>query len=146
MSKRLDVIEAVKSLVASALPGATVLGLDEEESAPRRIPAGGLAIVATGDPGTPEVVLSPLAYHYDHRIIVELLSASSDGGSLERPLDAMMAAIGSAIMSNRTLGGLADWLDAEAPVTEPLPADEAAPARGASLAIIASYSTANPLN
>ena len=52
------------------MPAATVL---REEVLPERLPAGGLVILRDGDPGTPEVTLSPLQYHYEHRAEVEVI-------------------------------------------------------------------------
>lgn len=39
-----------------------------DEVLPERIPAAGLIILRDGQPGEPEVTLSPLRYHYQHRI------------------------------------------------------------------------------
>ena len=52
------------------VPGTTVL---REEVLPERLPAGGLVILRDGDPGTPEVTLSPLTYHYEHRAEIEVI-------------------------------------------------------------------------
>ena len=41
------------------------------EVLPERVPAMGLLILRDGDPGEPEVTLSPLPYHYQHRAEVE---------------------------------------------------------------------------
>ena len=43
----------------SALPATALRG----EVLPERVPAGGLLILRDGEPGEPEVTLSPLAYH-----------------------------------------------------------------------------------
>jgi len=47
----------------SALP-ATAL---RAEVLPERVPAEGLLIMRDGEPGEPELTLSPLAYHYQYR-------------------------------------------------------------------------------
>ncbi len=53
-SRREAVLDAIKTLVASALPAAEVKrNLDK----PERIPPGGLVILRDGDPGEPEVLL-----------------------------------------------------------------------------------------
>ncbi len=44
----------------STLPATALRG----EVLPERVPAGGLLILRDGEPGEPEVTLSPLAYHY----------------------------------------------------------------------------------
>ena len=41
------------------------------EVLPERMPAGGLLILRDGEPGEPEVTLSPLTYHYQHRAEIE---------------------------------------------------------------------------
>ena len=38
---------------------------------PERVPAEGLLILRDGEPGEPEVPLSPFAYHYQHRAEIE---------------------------------------------------------------------------
>lgn len=139
MSRRLDVLSALKALIAAALPNADVLGLDNDASPPARIYPGGRAIVRTGDPGEPDVDLCPLAYNYAHRVPVEVLAND------EAMLDTMLVAIGNAVEADRTLGGLCDWLEPIAPETDEIAADNAAAQRGCELMIIASYVTTNPL-
>ena len=56
MSSREMILEALQ-LVLAAIPGARVL---RNEPLPGRIPAGGLMILRDGDPGQPEVTMSPL--------------------------------------------------------------------------------------
>ena len=141
-SKREQVIEAVKALVASALPNAEVKrNLDK----PERIPPGGLVIVRDGDPGEPDVLLSPLTYVYEHRIPLELAAFPSSTLTREEALDQMLSDIGAAVAADRTLGGLCEFLETEAPVTDDLETAGAASGRWADAAIVASYSTTNPL-
>jgi hypothetical protein len=47
----------------SALPATALRG----DVLPERVPAAGLLILRDGEPGEPEVTLSPLRYHYQHR-------------------------------------------------------------------------------
>ncbi len=146
MSKRLDVLLAVKQLIALALPGAKVLGLDGSEAMPATIPATGMVVVRTGDPGEPEYTLSPLTYYYEHRIPIEVATFQSAGLTSEEALDVMLVAIGESVAADRTLGGLCDWLDTTSAGTEDISAEGLGQApRGADIMIIASYSTSNPL-
>jgi hypothetical protein len=141
-SKREQVIEAVKSLLASALPNAEVKrNLDK----PERIPPGGLVIVRDGDPGEPDVLLSPLVYVYEHRVPIEIAAFASASLSREEVLDQMLSSIGTAVAADRTLGGLCEFLDAEAPTSDDLETAGALSGRWAEAAIIAAYSTTNPL-
>lgn len=150
MSKRTDVLFAVKDLVALALPGATVLGLDGDESPPASIPETGLAIVRSGDPGDPEVDLGPVTYWYAHRIPVGVATKRSGGRTSEECLDDMLTAIGAGIEADRYLGGLCIWLEATAPGTEDLPAFDrnvvaGRPPRAGEIVIVARYGTTSPL-
>ncbi len=145
MSKRLAVLTATKAMIATACPGADVIGLDGADAAAQRIPAGGRIIIGAGDLGDVEITLSPLTYFYDHSIPVEVLAPD------ETMVDALLLAIGTAVDEDRTLGGLCDWLDVTAAGTEDIASyDERGtlitrPARGGSFMIMASYSTPNPL-
>ena len=44
-----------------------------DEVLPERIPPAGLIILRDGQPGEPEVTLSPLRYHYQHRVELEVV-------------------------------------------------------------------------
>lgn len=146
MSKRLDVLLAVKRMIEQALPGARVLGLDGGEAPPAIVPATGMVVVRTGDLGEPEYTLSPLTYFYDHRIPIEVSALSSGSLTSEVVLDTMMMAIGAAVEADRTLGGLCEWLDTTSAGTEDIyPDGGGQPPRGGDFMIIASYSTSNPL-
>lgn len=142
-SKRELVIDAVKAIVTTALPFAEVKrNLDK----PERIPPGGLVIIRDGDPGEPEVLLSPLLYTYTHRIVIEIAAYASDTLTREQVIDTMLGAIGAAVTADRTLGGLCEFLETEAPSSGDLETVGAKSARWAEAAIVATYSTSNPLN
>ena len=51
----------------SALHAAALRG----DVLPERVPTAGLLILRDGEPGEPEVTLSPLRYHYQHRAEIE---------------------------------------------------------------------------
>ncbi len=142
-SKRETVLAAVTSMVAAALPGAEV---KRNLAKAERIPPGGLVVIRDGDPGEPEVSLSPLTYLYSHRIPLEIAAYENATLTREQVLDATLGAIGAAVTANRTLGGLCDWIETQAPVTEDIEASGALPGRFADLAILAVYATNDPLN
>jgi hypothetical protein len=142
-SKREQVLDALKALIASALPNAEV---KRNLAKPERIPPGGLAIIRDGDPGEPEVILSPLTYIYTHRVPVEFAAYETSSETREQVLDSMLGAIGLAMVNDRTLGGLCDFIEAEAPVTDDVETAGARPGRWADAAIIAAYATTDPLN
>jgi hypothetical protein len=142
-SRREQVLDAIKTLVAAALPNADV---KRNLAKPERIPPGGLAIIRDGDPGEPEVILSPLIYVYTHRIPIELAAYETSSQTREQVLDNLLGAIGTAVVADRTLGGLCDFIEAEAPSTEDVETAGARPGRWADAAIVAVYGTTDPLN
>lgn len=146
MSKRLEVLAAVKALVQSALPHAKVIGLDGEDAAPTRVPPTGMVVVRSGDPGEPEVDLCPPVYHYTHRIPIEVSAYETTAKSGEEVVDEMMGRIGAVVEVDRTLGGRCDWLEPTGPNTDDIYTEAATPARGGDFDLLASYSTTSPLN
>lgn len=142
-SRREQVVTAVVALLASALPNAEV---KRNLAKPERIAPGGLVIVRDGDPGDPEIELSPLAYIYAHRVPIEVAVHDAPLVSREQALDDLLSAIGAAIAADRTLGGLCDFVEAEAPSTDDLETTGALAGRWADTAIVATYATADPLN
>jgi hypothetical protein len=142
-SKREQVLDAVKALVAAALPDADV---KRNLAKADRIPPGGLVIIRDGDAGEPEVMLSPLTYIYTHRIPIEVAAYETPSKTREQVLDEMLGAIGVAVTGDRTLGGLCDFIETEAPATDDVETAGARPGRWADAAIVAVYATTDPLN
>jgi hypothetical protein len=142
VSKRESVLAAVKSLIAASLPAAEV---KRNQDKPERIPPGGIVIVRDGDPGDPEYTLSPLAYTYTHRIPLDVAAFASQTLTREQALDQMLIPIGEAIAADPTLGGLCDFAECEAPETDDLETEGARSGRWASTAVLATYTTSNPL-
>jgi len=110
---------------------------------PERVPSAGLLILRDGEPGEPEVTLSPLRYHYQHRVEIE---AVVQGADRDAAFDTLTASIGAAISADRTLGGRCDWIEAEAPRPVDLPVDGAASLKAAVIPVILHYTTADPLS
>ena len=113
-----------------------------DEVLPERIPAAGLIILRDGQPGEPDVTLSPLRYHYQHRAEIE---AVVQGADRDAAFDILTASIGTALAADRTLGGLCDWVEAEAPRPVDLPVEGAASLKAAVIPVVLHYSTADPL-
>ena len=123
----------LKTLPATALRG---------EVLPERVPAAGLLILRDGEPGEPEVTLSPRAYHYQHRAEIE---AVVQGADIDTAFDTLCASIGTMLAADRTLGGLCDWVEAEAPRPVDLPMEGAASLKAAVIPVVLHYTTADPL-
>ena len=110
---------------------------------PERIPATGLIILRDGRPGDPEVTLSPLTYFYEHRAELEVVIQAGSGR--DALFDALTAAVGAALTIDRTLGGLCDWVEAEAPEPVDPPIEGAAALKAAVIIVVLHYATPNPL-
>lgn len=122
----------------SALPAIALRG----DVLPERVPADGLLILRDGEPGDPEVTLSPLAYHYQHRAEIE---AVVQGADRDADFDSLCASVGAALAADRTLGGLCDWVEAKAPRPVDLPVEGAASLKVAVIPVVLHYSTADQL-
>ena len=123
----------------SALPATALRG----EVLPERVPSDGALILRDGEPGEPDVTLSPLAYHYQHRAEIE---AVVQGVTRDAMFDTLTASIGTALAADRTLGGRCDWVEAEAPRPVDLPVEGAASLKAATIAVVLHYTTDDPLS
>ncbi|SLN74621.1 acyl-CoA transferase [Roseisalinus antarcticus] len=133
-----ETILTVLHTLLQALPATALRG----NVLPERIPASGVLILRDGEPGDPEVTLSPLRYHYQHRAEIE---AVVQGADRDATFDTLTASIGSALAADRTLGGLCDWIEAEAPRPVDLPVEGAASLKAAVIPVVLHYSMADPL-
>ena len=114
-----------------------------DEVLPERIPTVGLIILRDGQPGEPEVTLSPLRYHYQHRAELEVVVQAGTGRA--SAFDTLIAAIGAALDADRTLGGICDWIEPEAPASVDLPIEGAAALKAAVITVVLHYTTNGPL-
>lgn len=114
-----------------------------DEVLPERIPPAGLIILRDGQPGEPEVTLSPLRYHFQHRAELEVIIQGANDRAMA--FDTLIAAIGTALAADRTLGGLCDWVEAEAPASVDLPVEGAVSLKAAVVTVVLHYTTADPL-
>ncbi|MBO9457260.1 acyl-CoA transferase [Paracoccus sp. R12_1] len=114
-----------------------------DEVLPERIPTAGLIILRDGQPGELEVTLSPLRYHYQHRAELEVVVQAGTGRA--STFDDLIAAIGTALETDRTLGGLCDWVEPEAPASVDLPVEGAAALKAAVITVVLHYTTTGPL-
>lgn len=138
MTTRETILTALVELLRT-VPRVPVL---RGEVLPERIPTDGLLILRDGEPGEPEVTLSPLTYHYQHRAEIEAVVQGTDR---DAAFDTLCASIGAALVADRTLGGLCYWVEAEAPQPVDLPVEGAASLKAAVIPVILHYCTTDPL-
>ncbi len=104
-----ETILAALHVWLSALPVTVLRG----EVLPERGPAESLLILRDGEPGEPEVTLSPLRYHYQHRAEMVVQGAARDTA-----FDTLIASVGTVLAADRTLGGFCDWVEADLQLLE----------------------------
>ncbi len=68
-----------------------------------RIPCAGLIILRDGQSSEPEVTLSPLRYHYQHR--AEMKAIVQAPANRATAFDALIGSIGTALAADRTTPG-----------------------------------------
>jgi hypothetical protein len=137
--------EEVLAALLGCLQTVPDAAIKREEPLPEKVPTGGLLILRDGDPGEPEVLLSPLTYLWQHRAEIEVVVQKA---AAEAPavLDNLLAAIGSALSFDRTLDGLVDWVEWSAPHTRDLAIDGAAGLKGAVVTVTLHYVSSDPLD
>lgn len=122
----------------TALPATALRG----DVLPERVSAAGLLILCDGEPGEPEITLSPLRYHYQHQAEIEAVVQEA---TRDADFDTLCASIGAVLAADRTLGGLCDRVEAEAPRPFALAVEGAASLKAAVIPVVRHYSTADPL-
>lgn len=113
---------------------------------PQKIPSGGIVILRDGGGEEPEVLLSPLTYIYEHLVTAEIMVQTPDPTIRNSTIDALLVGIGSVINANRTLDGLAEWIEARSPEFQEEPIEGAASVRTATVLIMVRFFTSDPLN
>lgn len=141
-SKLQEVAAAIEALVVAALPGSDVA---RNRLKPIEIPAGGSVDLTDGEPGEPELDLSPLRYNYAHAFPLFFAAPETASLTAVEALDAMHVAVGAAVEADRTLGGLVDFLETVAPQIEVNETAGAASTAQSEAAIVAHYATSSPL-
>lgn len=138
-----QVLRALFEMLQSNIPAG--VKLLRNDAYPERISAAGLLILRDGDPGEPEVTLSPPSYLYEHRADVDLLVEAREAEERDTAFDTLKQAVGAAIASDRSLGGLCDYVEAEAPAPIDLAAEGTQALKAATITIKLTYASSDPL-
>jgi hypothetical protein len=138
--------QALAGLFLCLKDNVTGLSVLRNEPLPTKVPAEGLLILRDGDPGEPEVTLSPTRYHYQHRAEVEALVQHGDSAQRDTALDILLETVAQALDGQTSLGGLVDYLHIETPDFLSETVEGAPTIKAAVVPIILEYSTSNPLN
>jgi hypothetical protein len=142
-SKRETILQALDARLKAALRPLRV-DYGRNESVPTRIGARGRVILRDGEPGEPEVTLSPTIWSYQHRAELEVFYQGGDG-TRELPLDDILVAISQAIATDRRFGGLCDWCEPEAAQPSDIPVQAGLTFRAVTVGVWLHYDTTDPL-
>lgn len=114
-SKREEILNAALAVVAAALPDAEVA---RNSDAAETIAADGYASLDDGQPGAPEVLLSPVQYYWDHLAELTVAVQNEDQAARDAALDVMLQKVESGFLADPSLGGLADLAEVLEPEME----------------------------
>ena len=142
-STREAALKALKTALDGVSGSPTVLRNETEEQA---IPADGLIVLRDGDVGEPvDTVLSPTSYYYEHRAEVEVFYQAANQVTRDTGLDGLLQAIAAAVNADRTLGGTVDYVRSLQPELDDEPFEGNDDIKAATVPILLSYSTTDPL-
>lgn len=137
--------EQILTALFSAINAGLYADVLREAVVGEQLSSNGLVILRDGEPGEPEYTFSPLRYHYEHRVELEIFVEASDPEDRADAFDLICAQIGVVLASDRTLGGRCDWMMAEAPQPVDLPLEGATPLKAAIIGVILHYAVSDPL-
>ena len=123
----------------------TTVGVYRNQDKPQKID-GGMIIMRDGASEEPDVLLSPLTYIYQHTVHIEVMVQDANYALRDSDLDALLVSIGGIITGNRTLSGLAEWVESNAPAFLEEPIEGAPTVKMAQLSVMVRFATSNPLN
>lgn len=144
MSKREQVLQKLYGAL-TGLKSSTVKVYRNMDK-PQKVTDGGIIILRDGESGEPDVMLSPLTYIYEHIASLEVMVQHPDTDKRAGILDGLLVAVGGIVNANRTLGGLAEWVEAQAPDFDEEPTEGAATVRAARVPVLIRFFTSDPLN
>ena len=143
MSQRENAIGALFSILGQLSLGTMV---KRNAALPERIADHAMAILRDGEMGEPEVSLSPLTYHWQHQVAIELFVADPDTSTRDARMDGLLAELASLIEVDRTLGGVIEYAEIGPPKFDELAPDGTSGIKACLLPVVLHYSSAGPLS
>lgn len=143
-SKSEQVLKALYTALASRAVPLGVL-IERNGSVPLRLPSEGYICLRDGEPGEPEVLLSPPTYIYEHLAEVDVVVQAKGAAARDALFDTLKRMVGAAIADDRTLGGLCDYVLGDAPMPVDLPVEGAEYLKAGTIGVILSYQSSDPL-
>ena len=143
MSQRENAIGALFAVLGQLSLGTTV---KRNAALPERIADHAMAILRDGEMGEPEVSLSPLTYHWQHQVAIELFVADPDASTRDSRMDGLLTELATLIETDRTLAGVVEYAEIGQPKFDELAPEGTSGIKACLLPVVLHYSSAGPLN
>ena len=143
MSQREQAIGALFAVLGQLSLGATV---KRNAALPERIEDHAMAILRDGEMGEPEVSLSPLTYHWQHQVAIELFVADPDAAARDARMDGLLTDLATLIEADRTLAGVVEYAEIGPPKFDELAPEGTSGIKACLLPVILHYSSSGSLN
>jgi hypothetical protein len=143
MSQRENAIGALFAVLGQLSLGTTV---KRNAVLPERIADHAMAILRDGEMGEPEVSLSPLTYHWQHQVAIELFVADPDASARDARMDGLLTELASLIEADRTFGGVIEYAEIGPPKFDELAPDGTSGIKACLLPVVLHYSSSGPLH
>ena len=143
MSQRENAIGALFAVLGQLSLGATV---KRNAALPERVTDQAMAILRDGEMGEPEVSLSPLTYHWQHQVAIELFVADADAAARDARMDGLLVELATLIEADRTLGGVIEYAEIAPPKFDELAPDGTSGIKACLLPVVLHYSSPGPLH
>ena len=143
MSQRENAIGALFSVLGQLSLGTMV---KRNAALPERIADHAMAILRDGEMGEPEVSLSPLTYHWQHQVAIELFVADPDASTRDSRMDGLLTELASLIEADRTLAGVVEYAEIGQPKFDELAPEGTSGIKACLLPVVLRYSSAGPLS
>ncbi len=143
MSQRENAIGALFAVLGQLSLGTMV---KRNTALPERISDHAMAILRDGEMGEPEVSLSPLTYHWQHQVAIELFVADPDAAARDSRMDGLLTELATLIEADRTLAGVVEYAEIGQPKFDELAPEGTSGIKACLLPVVLHYSSAGPLN
>ena len=146
MSQRENAIGALFVLLGQLSLGTSGATVKRNAALPERIADHAMAILRDGEMGEPEVSLSPLTYHWQHHVAIELFVADPDAAARDSRMDGLLTELASLIEADRTLAGVVEYAEIGQPKFDELAPEGTSGIKACLLPVVLHYSSAGPLS
>ena len=146
MSQRENAIGALFAVLGQLSLDTSGTTVKRNAALPERVSDHAMAILRDGEMGEPEVSLSPLTYHWQHQVAIELFVADPDASTRDARMDGLLVELAVLIEADRTLGGVIEYADIGHPKFDELAPDGSSGIKACLLPVVLHYSSSSPLN